>query len=37
MFSAELSWARFDDADDRPFVGIRRARAANVSRVNEIS
>jgi hypothetical protein len=37
MFSWELSWARFENADDRPFVGIRRANAADFSRVNEIS
>jgi hypothetical protein len=38
MFSWELSRARFDSAGDRrPFVGIRRANAAHVSRMDEIS
>jgi hypothetical protein len=37
MFSWERLRSRFENADDRPFVGTRRAHAANVSRVNEIS
>jgi hypothetical protein len=37
MFSWKLSRARLDGAGDRPSIGIRRANAANVSRMNEIS